>query len=319
MSNAQNLMDRLTAADPVADAGPLSPEGRREADALLEHLLAAPAEGPRERQGRRWPRLAVATVAVALLVFAALSLLDSDDGPAPNVLAKAVAALTQKDAVYHAVLTAHVHGSDVPKSRFTPLYETWHTAGGRMHWRTYIEKNGRRGRLVEDFAGQRRPGRLGGPGLRWESRSNEIYEFGFGRDPNIHGAPTVDPFAPGRGLRELQAEGRLRVAGEVEVDGRKAYRLLSPTVRGTGGSRERSEIVVDAKSYLPRLQRLFVRAPTGSTMAVVWRYRLYERLPLNDRTSALLDFDPPARARCRPGTGHLIHKGSLGFPNPCVR
>jgi hypothetical protein len=188
-----------------------------------------------------------------------------------------------------------------------------------MHWRTYLDRNGSRGRLVEDFAGQRRPGRLGGPGLRWESRSNEIYEFGFGRARSYKGAPTVDPFAPGRGLREFQAQGLLRVAGELEVNGKKAYRLVSPTLRGTGGSRERSEIVVDAKTYLPRLQRLFIHAPNDSRMSITWRYRLYETLPLNQRTSALLDFDPPAGAKCRPGTGRLIGRGSLGFPNPCAR
>jgi hypothetical protein len=319
VSTAQDLMERLTAADPVADAGRLHPDEQRDADALLERLLATSVEQSPRRPRRRWPQLAVATALVAVVVFAALSLLDSDEGTVPSIVDKAVAALTQDDAVYHAVLTAHAHGSNVPKSRFTPLYETWHTAGGRMHWQTYLEKDGRRGRLVEDSAGQRRPGRLGGPGLRWESRSNEIYEFGFGRDPNLPGAPTVDPFAPGRGLKELQAEGRLRLAGETEVDGRKAYRLVSPTVRGTGGSRERSEIVVDAKTYLPRLQRLFIVAPNDKTLKIEWRYQVYETLPLNKKTSKLLDFDPPAGAKCRPGTGHLIRKGSLGFPNPCAR
>ena len=317
MSSAQDLIERLTAADPVPDAERMSPDAQRDADALLERLLATPAAPP-SRRSHRWPQLAVATAAVAVIVFAALSVLDSDESSTPSIVAKAVAALTQKDAVYHAVMTAHATGSDVPRTQFSPLYETWHTAGGRMHWRTHLDKNGRKGRLVEDFAGQRRPGRLGGPALRWESRTNEIYEVGFGR-ANAPGAPTVDPFAPGRGLKELQAEGRLRVAGEVEVDGRKAYRLVSPTVRGTGGSRERSEIVVDAKTYLPRLQRLFILAPDDKTMRIVWRYKVYESLPLNERTGKLLDFDPPAGAKCRPGTERLIHKGSLGFPNPCAR
>jgi hypothetical protein len=322
VSAPQNLMNRLEAANPVADSEAGSPEQQREVDALLERLLATPVEAPLAQAGsrRRWPQLAGVTALVAVAVFAALSLLDSDDGRAPNVVAKAVAALTDEDAVYHAVLTAHAQGSDVPDARFSPLFESWHTSGGRMHERTYLDKNGRRGRLVADFAGQRRPGRLGGPALSWDSRSNEIYEMGFGRVRNYKGAPTVDPFAPGRGLRELQAEGRLRVAGEVEVDGRRAYRLVSGRLRGRGGTVESSVIVVDAETYLPRLQRLFVRAPNDETWRIVWRYRVYERLPLNDRTSALLDFDPPAGAKCRPGSDHLIRrKGSLGFPNPCAK
>jgi hypothetical protein len=82
---------------------------------------------------------------------------------------------------------------------------------------------------------------------------------------------------------------------------------------------ERSQIFVDAQSYLPRGQRLFVRAPTGETTLVFWDYLEYERLPLNKKTSALLDFKPPAGAKCQPGTERIIRRGSLGFPNPCAR
>jgi hypothetical protein len=313
-----DLMERVGAADPVADASRLSPDDQLEADALLDRLLATPSEPVRARARRRLPGLAVATGLVAVAVFAVLSLWDSDEGPAPNVVAKAVAALTQPDAVYHAVYIGRMRSTEFPEAHANPYVETWHTSSGRLHWRTYAEKNGRRGRLFSDFAGQRRPGRLGGPALTYEARTNEIYESGFGRSPGA-GAPGVDPFDPGRSLKELEAEGRLRVAGEVEIDGRRAYRLVSDEFRSSSGRVQRSEILVDAESYLPREQRLFDRTDNGKTTLVVWDYLEYERLPLNSKNSALLDFDPPARAKCRPGTERLDRKGSLGFPNPCAR
>ena len=87
MSRTQDVMDRLAAADPVADAHRLGTDDQRQADALLERLLATPAEAARERPRRRWPQLAAAAGLVAVALFAALSLLDSEDGRAPNVVA----------------------------------------------------------------------------------------------------------------------------------------------------------------------------------------------------------------------------------------
>ena len=316
---SHDLMGRLAASDPVRDAGRLSPDDERQADALLARLLVTPAEPVAGRRRRRWPRLAVATGLAAVAVFAALSLLDSDKGPTRNVVARAVAALTQPDAVYRAVFIGRIRTTEFTPPRNSQYAETWHTTAGRLHWRTYLEKDGRRGSLQADFAGQRRPGRLGGPALMYSARTNEISQSGFGRAPNSKSAPGVDPFDPGRSLKELQAEGRLKVAGEVEIDGRRAYRLVSDAVRNGGGSVEHSEITVDAETYLPREQRLFVRAPNGDTTRIVWTYLVYERLPLSRKTSALLDFDPPAGAKCGPGTEKLERKGSLGFPNPCAR
>jgi hypothetical protein len=319
MRPPEKIMDRLSAADPTARGRQLSAEQQRDADALLERLLAAPAEPPLTRSRRRWPQLAVATAAVAVAAFAAVSLLGSEDGPAPNVIDNALAALTQDDAIYHAEAIAEFHSSDLPDMKSKPYIETWHTTGGRLRHRTFVEGDGRKRRLVTEFAGRRRPGRRGGPGLAYDARTNRIYEVGFGRNPSVKGAPEADPFDPARSLRQLEAEGKLRVAGRVEVDGRPAYRLVSGNVPGFGHTVQRAMLLVDAETYLPREQRLFVRAPNGETMRVRWRYLTYERLPLNANTESLLDFHPPAGAKCRPGTDKLIRKGSLGFPNPCAR
>jgi hypothetical protein len=322
MNTAHDLMERVAAVDPVRDPSSLAPEEQREADALLERLLATPV-APDPRVGRprrrRWPQLAAATVAVAVAAFAAASLLGSDEGPARGVIAKAVAALTQHDAVYHAEFIAHYDSSFGPEPRTRAYFDTWHTTGGRMRQRSYVERDGGKGRLVGEFAGQLRPGRRGGPALSYDARENKIMQMGFGFAPSAKGAPGVNPFDPGRSLREAQAAGRLRVAGRVELDGRPAYRLVSGTVSGSGGDLQRTVLVVDAETYLPREQRLFLRAPNGERYRIRWHYVVYERLPLNDETESLLDFDPPPGAKCEPGTDKLIRKGSLGFPNPCAR
>lgn len=321
MRPPHDLMERLTAADPAPGAEPLGPDERRDADALLERLLAAPVE--RERSGarprRRWVQLGVATACAAVVVFAALSLLDSDDSPAPHVLDKAIAALTQKDAIYHleAIATATTPG--MPKDNRSLFFESWHTTSGLVHRKAWLLRNGRKSPRYDDFAGQRRPGRRGGPALRYDPLTNTIMESGFGVSPGGRGAPGVDPFDPSRGLRELQAEGRLRVSGRVAVDGRPAYRLISGPLPGANGSVERVEFLVDAETYLPREQSYSVRSENGATMKAVWRYLTYERLPLNDETRKLLDLDPHPGAKCSPYAGKMTGKRDPGFPNPCAR
>jgi hypothetical protein len=287
----------------------------REAEALFGRLLAAPAGSRRARPRRPWPRLAVAAALGAAALFATLSLPDSDEDPAPNVVAKAVAALTRPDVIYHSV--ARMHASDMPKF---PVWESWYTTSGRLHRRAYAAKNGGRGRLEADFAGQRRPGRLGGPALSYDADTNAIYRSGFGGKPTSRLPPSVDPFDPARSLRELQAEGRLRVAGRVEVDGKPAYRLVSGDVPGSEGYVMRSEFIVDARTYLPREHRFFLEGPDGRTSRALTRFLTYERLPLNDETRTLLEFDPPAGAKCMRGTGTdpKYREAALGFPNPCA-
>jgi hypothetical protein len=318
VSSAQDLMERLGAAGPATRTNVPTDEHDRAADALLARLLDTPVDPGPARLRRRWVQLAAASAVVAVAAFAALSILDTDDGPGPNVVANAVAALTQKDAIYHAVSVGHMRTSGRPEDQASLFQETWHTTSGRMRSKSYASKQGRKGRLLSEIAGQRRPGRLGGPALLYEARRNTIFPSGFGRT-QARTVPNADPFDPGRSLRQFQAEGRLRVAGEVEVGGKRAYRLESGVEDVAGGARQRTVIIVDARTYLPLEQRLFSRAPNGMTARAVFRYLTYERLPLNGETSSLLDLHAPANAKCSQGTSPLIRKGSLGYPNPCAR
>jgi hypothetical protein len=320
MRPPHDLMERLAAADPLPDAEAMSPAQQREADALLERLLATPVEHERARRPRgRWVQLGVATACVAAVLFAALSLLDSDNSPAPRVLDQAIAALTQKDAIYHYEAIASARASEFPDERRKLFFESWHTTSGRLHRKAWLLRNGRKSPRYDELAGQRRPGRLGGPALRYDPFANMIRESGFGTSAGGEGAPGVDEFDPSTSLRELQSEGRLRLRGRVEVAGKLAYRLVSGPVPGRTDSVVRVEFLVDAETYLPRLQRYSVRYENGATMEATWRYLTYERLPLNDKTEGLLALDPHPGAKCSPFAHEVERRGPLGYPNPCAR
>ena len=60
-----------------------------------------------------------------------------EDALPRNVLAQAVAALTQENAVYHAELIARAHSSDMPAANQKIFFESWHTTDGRTHTKTY--------------------------------------------------------------------------------------------------------------------------------------------------------------------------------------
>ena len=318
MSPAHDLMERLAAADPVPGAATTGPAHEREADTLLERLLATPVEEPRRRTGgRRLFQLAAATAVAAVAAFAALSVFDSDRGPTPHVIARAVAALAQDDAIYHFEAIARATAPDMPDENRSYFFESWHTTTGRMHSKDYAVKDGGKGRFYGDFAGRRRPGRLGGPALRYDAIANTIYESGFGTAPGGGGAPGLDPFDPSRSLKELQAEGRLHLKGRVEVDGKQAYRLVSGPVPARDKSVEHVELLVDPDTYLPLAQRYSVRYESGQTMTAYWRYLTYERLPFNDKTRSLLYLSPHPGAKCSPYAGKMTGKRDVGFPNPC--
>ena len=322
MSPHRELMERLAAADPLPDAEQLTADEQREADELLERLVAtpvSPAPRPsRTRSMRRWTLVAVGSACVALVAFAAADLLDSD-APGPNVIELAVAAVSDDDAVYHSVERMRATGSDF--GRGAAYVESWHTTAGHLHRRMYAVRGGRRGRQISEQAGRRTPGRRGGPALVWDSRRNVIQAIRFGTVSRPRGAPALDPFGdPAAALRAFEAQGRLRLAGRTELGGRPAYRLVSGYVDGfTPRTQDRVEYVVDAETYLPLAARYTHRNDRRKLIEIAVRYLVYERLPLNARTRTKLDLDPHPGAKCAQGADKLIGGGSLGFPNPCAR
>jgi hypothetical protein len=330
MRPASDLMERLAAADPLRDAGHLTPEDQREADELLARLLATPP-GPdgeeRRASGPRLGRRAVVAAGVACVAaaVAAVNLLDPD-APRAGVVDKAVAAVTRADSVYHVLERTRMTASGSNGEGRTFYVESWLTSDGRIHQKRFAARGERRGELLLEVAGKRRPGRASGPALMYQPRSNTVYPIGFGwaRRGNI---PMIDPYGdPGVQLRELREQGRLRPAGMTRVGERAGYRLVSGPVPGPQGSEERVEFLVDAETYLPLAQRHSRRAPAPSAGSAEFftRYLVYERLPLDAHSRTQLDLDHHPGARCATGAGDREPSRlwretveAVGFPNPC--
>jgi hypothetical protein len=269
-------------------------------------------------------------VGAAAAGLAAPGLLNSEEpvagGPEravpAGVVGRAAAAVTRDHVIYHVVERRDGRASYEPHGDIKRYVETWHSSDGRIHERTFAAKRGRKGRLLEDWAGRRLPGRRVWPRLRWDAWTNAIREGGFGPGPDS-GAPALDFFGVhGAQLRRLQAQGRLRVAGTTRVGQRPAFRLVSGPVPIEGGE-ERVQFTVDVDTYFPLARRYSVRqrssdpeSPTTRVL-ILARYLVYERLPLNARNRRMLLLDPHPGARCSPSAGRLTGHRGVGFPNPC--
>jgi hypothetical protein len=289
-------------------------------DHLRAELVGAIASRRTTRPLRRVALLAAGAACAAVAALAAIDVLDSD-APAPAVVDRAVAAVTRPDVVYHIVELATGGESPPPKdareSAQELLWESWYTSDGRMHRKGFAVRDGQRGRLIEDFAGRRPPGRGVGSGLRWDALTNTISKSAFA---GATAAPYLDSFAdPGAQLRALHREGRLRLAGTTQVGGTRAYRLVSERIPLGKDEQLEIEFTVDARTYLPLSQRGLLDLGKGRTLEVLTRYRVYEQLPLNDETRRLLPLDPHPGAKCSQSARELTEERDLGFPNPCAR
>jgi hypothetical protein len=302
----RDLEERLAAADPFPDAERLSPEEQREADAMLARLRAvaptAPGEGRRRRWApRRWALAAVGGACLAIAALVAVDLIDSD-APGPDVVDRAVAAVTREDSIYQTIQLVRMRGTT--GLRDDVYVESWNASDGAARSRVYKLEGARRGRLRGEEATdapRRLPsGRIGGDAVMYNAQQNTIQRvrFAVGRRG---GVPELDPREdPGRALAAFEREGRLHLEGTTTVAGKRAYRLVSGTVPGFAPrARDRVEYVVDAETYYPLAVRYTSRAG-GETVVISIRYLEYERLPINARTRELLELAPHPGARRLP-------------------
>jgi hypothetical protein len=302
MRRHDELMERLAVADPVRDREALTPDEQREADALLARLLATPEQPATKPRPRRRALALAGVVCAALAALVAINL-NGSDSPGPAVVDRAVAATT-RGGVYHVVEEATVRGPG--EDRYDFVMEAWYTSDGRLRRKTFEARDGQRGKLLEEFAGKRRPSGRSGATLTWDANSNTVSEGGFASGGG--GLDGLGPFTdPGAQLRKLEKQGRMRETGTTTVDGRRAYTLLSEKVDD-----EQIEITVDAETYLPLVQRV-----TYQDIEAVTRYRVYERSPLNDETGRQLALGPHPGAKCSEYAHELTEKRDLGYPNPC--
>jgi hypothetical protein len=305
------LMERLERANPIPSGEAVTPEERRDADALLERIVAEPASKPAPQRRARPPlrprRLALAGALGAALVAAAIvavDLIDADRGP-DGILEQAVAAVSQDDAIYaiahrerHVTRPLEGRGRVQRDSAFRRY---WLWAGGRrsrfLDYR--LRPNGEPGRLMTESVSD-------GSGLSWwNADTNEIIVLDRSGEPEDPQSPPedddypgVNPFLePGAQLRALVDDGSLRVAGRTRLRGRSAYVLVSGRLSNPspGIESERVTYLVDSRTFLPLALRMRVVADLvhgRELMTTRVDYLRYERLPVTDANKALLRMSP---------------------------
>jgi hypothetical protein len=308
------LMERVTRANPVPSGEATTPDERREAEALLERLVAQPLTRPR-RPRRTRPRLRPRLLALggALLAvvgaaaLAAVDLIDSRHGR-NGILDRAVAAVSQEDAIYAVTERLNLATRQLKAGAGTRRETRY-----RRYW---LWPGGDRSRFLDYREGpDDRPGRLAGESVSdgdrlvfWIADTNSINVFDLSGDqgtgqPSLPdgGYPGFDPFSdPSGQLRRHVEDGALRVAGRTTVRGRSAYRLVSGRLSrpSPGVVWERVAYLVDARTFLPLATRWSGVFDSGSTGRARERadlrldYLRYERLPVTDATKALLRMRP---------------------------
>lgn len=316
---AHDPIERLAAADPLGEGERLTESDQPEADALLARILAddpEPVRRPRRRP-RSWMFAVAATACALALALVAIDVLD-EDTPGPSVVERAVAAVSDGNAIYHTVARMRLGNPDdrAPRPATQPFYlESWYGPNEAEHTKLYELDGDRRGKLRFEVAQRLFPnanGRLSGRGTSYDAESNTIMHPRFGRTPNGPvPVPTVDPsHDPGVGLRKLERHGRLHLAGTTRFAGKKVYRLVSRTVRGGGLGVDRIEYLVDASTYYPVFVRWVLSGGNASTGAEI-RFLTYERLPFDAQGRQLLRMDPHPGAELK-RSGRLESSGGSG-------
>jgi hypothetical protein len=309
----RDLMERLAAADPLRDGERLDGEAEREAEALLARLLATPVEpvAPQRPRRRCWTLAVAGVTCVAAAAFVALNVADSDVEQA--VAARSVAAVSHADSVYHILQRRRGTGAAETEPF---LMESWYSSEGHRHEKFFADRDGQRGRLLEEVAGILRPDRGSGQLLRYYADQNRLFAEGIGRSSAAGELPLIDAAGnPGETLRVLEARGALKVVGTTRVGDRTGYRLVSDPIEAQGGV-QRFEYVVDSVTYLP----LSLRSTTtrgSETLGLESEFLVYERLPLDASSRAQLDLDPHPDATCAREAGQARAR-DLGFENPCA-
>jgi hypothetical protein len=292
------LMERLTAADPLPEKERLTDVEQAEADALLARILASERERAARRHARRWV-LAVAVSACALAL--AVTLVDAlDEGaPGPGVVDRAVAAVSEPNSIYHTIEVLRFNAIDGQRAQ-SGYTEAWYGPNHRTHRKGYDFRHGHRGRLRFEEVSRLWPkpnGRFGGRGAAYDPERNRIVHLRVGRMSNDR-IPFFDPNGdPAAGMRQLEREGRLRLVGSERFDGKRVYRLTSGPFK-LGGLRHRIEYLVDARTYYPVFMR-WVGLSAGQVLAET-RYLTYERLPFDAEHRELLRMDPHPGAKVIP-------------------
>jgi hypothetical protein len=272
-------MERLIAADPLPEGERLTDDEQASADAMLAWILSDERK-PARRPRRHWALAIAATAAAIVLALVAIDVAD-EDAPGPNVVERAVAAVSVENSIYHTFEVVTV--GDLRAYR-----ESWFGPGASRQKISY-----KRGKLaVEEVLRPpiQRPGRHAG--IVFDARRNLLQHVHVSRGGGSSGFPEIDPSQdPAAALKGLRRQGRLRLLGSEELDGRKVYRLVGDAPHRRGIRVNRLVYLVDAKTYYPvRWQWVFARHGPGRVRAAT-RFTTYERLPATAENRKLLKMD----------------------------
>jgi hypothetical protein len=155
------LMERLARANPTETGKALTEEEQREADAVLERILADRTAVEAPRRGRLLGRVAPAGALLAVAALAtvvAIDLIDSEEGEG-RIIERAAAAVSQQDVIYaisvrEVVTSVPVEPDADPPQREGSFGRYWIWGGGdRSRYLMYrLLPAGRHGRLESEIA-----------------------------------------------------------------------------------------------------------------------------------------------------------------------
>ena len=293
-------IERLTAADPLPEAERLTDAEQAEADALLARIVAEQPERIR-RARRHWLPAIAATAAAVVLALVAIDVVD-EDAPGPSVVDRAVAAVSVENSIYHTfeVLTfGHQHA----------YRESWFGPGVSRQKIYY-----HRGKLSAEMVLRppvQRPGRH--VGIVFDAEHNLLQHVRPYRGAGNSGFPEIDPSEdPSAALRELQREGRLRLVGSEQFEGRKVYRLVGDVAHQRGIRVNRLVYLVDAKTYYPVLWEWVFANHGPARVRATARFTTYERLPATADNRKLLKMGPHPGAKVLDHRGREVASGGSG-------
>ena len=316
----QDPMDRLRAANPIADGGPTPPP----IDPLRRRRAAAPDPDLSSRTSRprsgRVVRLGVVAGAVAAAAVAVGAVaLTGAGGPRTDVVAEARAALAPRGEIVHTVVrSALTHGAVLSDNgrrvgRMTGRSESW-TVTDPLRTRSSTEilrSDGTRENIDSDYAdGVERSANSWGSTVKVFTLSRRQRAD---RDAELS-TPHATQLGPDpvQGLHDLLDAGTLRADGERVVRGRRLLRLVGHQEPQTVSKHGIAvgfdvEYLVDPQTYAPvRLTVAPVFPPdrgaastrrSRSNRALVNQidFERYERIPLTDKTATLLELDTANR------------------------
>ena len=330
----QDPMDRLRAANPIADGGGEAPPP---IEPLLRRRAAAPTPDLSRRTSRprsgRVVRLGVAAGAVAAVAVAVGAVaLTGAGGSRTDVVAEARAALAPRGEIVHTVTRADGPGGmgaimfddDKRVGRLTGESEQWTAADPlRTRNRTFLKRSDGSRESMDSAYGA-------GVTRNTQSWSDEVRVMRLPasqRDEYEQRMTSTSPTQLGpdpiQGLRTLLEDGGLHADGKVDFDGREALRLVGhqPVRHYPHGARSLAidvEYLVDPKTYAPirlvttPLLPSSIKGYGGKHPAHVApitaqiTFERYERIPLTDKTATLLELDTANRriVNLRPSRVH---------------